>query len=99
MSLFDGLPVVDGVGSQAPEPETPYIVTIKRASTGEEIMLCNVTPPPAGAVKDAKARKLALFTLDEIPTMRSIDSSALNSIIAARRIMGWGGPVSFQGAV
>lgn len=103
MSLFDGLPIDDApvAPSRVAAPETPYLVTIKRASNGDEILLCNVVPPPAGAITEARTRKLPLFTLNEIEPMRRIaaaDPSALAGIISARRIMGWGGPITFQGA-
>ena len=78
--------------------ERPFIVTIKRASNGDEILLCNITPPPASAIEDARRRNLALFTYDEIPVMRKAaasDPRYIDHLIASRRIMGWGGLVTF----
>ena len=79
----------------------PYTVTIKQASTGALIMLCNVTPPPAGAIREARQRKVPLFTHAEIDPMRQIgaaDPSALETIIATRRTFGWGGPITYKAA-
>ena len=113
MSLFDGLPLDaydtptghaqgatgNPVAEQKqPVDQRPYIVTIKRASNGDEILLCNVTPPPAKAIAEAHRRKLALFTYDEIPAMRraaASDPRYIDNLIAARRVMGWGGPVTY----
>lgn len=99
MSLFDGIPL-------DPPPARPgitspaYVVTLKHASNGEEILLCNVSPPPEGALADARSRKLPIFTLDEIAAVRSAaadDPRTIDSIIAARRLYGWGGPITYQG--
>ncbi len=102
MSLFDGLPLdtYDVVSTRpaAKPAEIAYTVTIKRASNGEEILLCNVTPPPHGAVSEARQRKLPLFTLDEIPAMRqaaAADPGYIDILIATRRLMGWGGNITF----
>lgn len=105
MGLFDGLllePESPNTSRQvAKTAEIPYIVTIKRASNGEEILLCNITPPPAGAIAEARQRKLPLFTLAEIEPMRRLaaaDTGALDTMIKARRLMGWGGPSTFEAA-
>jgi hypothetical protein len=95
MSIFDGLPIDPPVQVAAPiSIERPYTVTIKRASNGSEIMLCSVSPPPAGALTEAKLLDLALFTFDEIPAMKHC-TAALDAIITTRRMMGWGGPITF----
>ncbi len=81
------------------QPGPPYIVTIKRASNGEEIMLCNVTPPPVAAISQAKSKGLPLFTLHEIPAMRQAadaDPRYIDNLVTLRRIMGWGGVITFQ---
>lgn len=99
MSLFDGLIEPEAPVVAPKSTERPYLVTIKQASNGAEIMLCNVSPPPAGAVLEAKRRKLPLFTLDEIPVMRqaaSADPRSIDTIIATRRTMGWGGPITYK---
>lgn len=101
MSLFDGLLLDEPVPSPRPAAvvEIPYTVTIKRASNGDEIMLCSVSPPPSWAIAEASRNKMELFTLDEIESMRRIsvaDSRALDTIIATRRLMGWGGPIRYQ---
>lgn len=92
MSLFDG--ILDQYDTPAPEPVIPAaVITIKRASTGQEILLCSATPPPASAKNEASSRKLALFTFDEIPTMRQIPAVMLEKIIHSRAVFGWGGAV------
>lgn len=111
MSLFDGLPLdaYDTPRSQArpvafPAPEAPtvqerpYTVTIKRASNGQEIMLCNISPAPANAQKLARARGLALFTFAEIGPMRQVveaDPRALDQIIAAKLAFPGSGQISY----
>lgn len=103
MSLFDGLPLE---AHDPPQPDTtpaaiPYLATITRASNGDQILLCNVTPPPAGALAEAKARNLPIFTTAEIPAMRqaaAADPATLDNLIHSRRLFGWKGPVIFQGA-
>jgi len=106
MSLFDGLlldcetiPAPKRAAARPVSTDVPYVVTIKRASNGDEIMLCNITPPPAGAIAAARSRKLPLFTFDEILAMRqagSVDPLYIDNIISARRTFGWGGVLSFQ---
>ena len=98
MSLFDNLPL-------EPPPADPIdracLITLKRASNGAEILLCNVTPPPASALAVAKGRKLPIFTYDEITAIRRAsadDPRYVDALIEARRLMGWGGPITFQGA-
>lgn len=91
MSLFDGLPL----DTYTPAPkattkpaEITYIATIKRASNGDEILLCNVTPAPAKAIAEAQRRNLPLFTIAEIPIMRQaveLDKHSLDAIIKAKR--------------
>lgn len=100
MSLFDGIPLEAYDTPQAPVQELPRcVVTIKRASNGEEILLCSVSPPPADVQKDARTRGLPLFTLAEIPTMRhaaAADPRFIDNLIAARRTFGWGGEITFS---
>lgn len=100
MSLFDGLPIEPlAVPVQPITTELPYLVTLKRASNGAEILLCNVTPPPAAALSEARSRKLPLFTYDEIDAIRRAgadDPAYVDALVEARRVMGWGGPITFQ---
>jgi hypothetical protein len=75
------------------------LITLKRASNGAEIMLCNVSPPSLQVLAAAKARKLPLFTFDEIPAIRRAgenDPQYIDALIEARRVMGWGGAITFQ---
>ena len=103
MSLFDGIPL-DGydtpVGpAQAKPAGRAYVVTLKQASNGREILICSVTPPPAAALVDAKERKLPLFTMEEINEIRlagHIDPRNIDLIIEARQVFGWGGSVTCQ---
>lgn len=77
--------------------DRPFIVTIKRASNGDEILLCTITPPPASAIADARRRKLPLFTCDEIPAMRRIaadDPRGIDILIQSRRLFDWGGVIT-----
>lgn len=104
MSLFDGILEADGIPA-APEPapvvDVPYLATIKRASNGQQILMCNVTPPPAKAIAEAKALGLPLFTFADIQTMRqagAADPKALDIIIETRRVMGYGGPIQYKAA-
>jgi len=99
LSLYDVpvTPVV--VPVPVPVVERAYTVTLKNASNGAEILLCNVSPPPTGARDEAARRKLPLFTFDEIPAIRQAaasDPRHLEFIIEARRVMGWGGPITFK---
>lgn len=84
-----------------PPDARPYLVTLKQASNGADILLCTVTPPSATAIAEAKQRNLALFTLDEIPAMRQAandDPRYIDTLIAARRLMGWGGLITHKEA-
>lgn len=47
------------------------IVTIKRTSTGEEILLCMTDPAPPEALSEAERLGLALFTPSEIPHIKA----------------------------
>lgn len=101
MSLFDGLPLDPDPAPIAAPVLTPCVITIKRASNGAEILLCSQTPPPASAIKEARSRGIALFTLDEIPAMRRAggsDPRYIDAIISARIKMGWGGAIQYQEA-
>lgn len=99
MGLFDGIPLdADPAPAPAVKQLPACIMTIKRASTGTEILLCSVSPPPVSARDEAKRRKLPLFTLDEIPAMRRIDPQALDTLITARLLMGWGGSITYTEA-
>lgn len=105
MSLFDGIleqyntPQADPVPAPVQvKDQRPYVVTLKQASNGAEILLCNVTPPPAAALAEARAMKLPLFTFDEIPAMRqaaAADPGYIDALLTARRAFGWGGPITF----
>lgn len=105
MSLFDGIPLdyedPQPVASAKPA-EPSYLLTIKRASNGQEILICSVTPPPAKAITEAAQRNLALFVLDEIDAIRKAaadgGSHAVDIIIETRRVMGFGGPIEYREA-
>jgi hypothetical protein len=99
VSLFDGIPLdYEDLQPVAPVKvaEPAYMLTIKSASTGQKIMLCNVTPPPSKAIAEAKAQGLALFVFDEVEAIRKAaadgGSHAVDIIIAVRLQMGYGGP-------
>lgn len=106
MSLFDGIPL----DYEDPKPaapvkpsifDRPYLLTIKRASNGQEILLCSVTPPPAKAIAEAAQRGLALFVFDELDAIRkaaTADPKAVDIIIESRRVMGYGGPIEYKAA-
>lgn len=101
MSLFDGIPLDydEPQPVAAPKSEPAYLLTIKRASNGQEIMLCTVSPPPASAITDAAKRGLALFVTAEIEAMRQIaadDPHAIDIIIETRRVMGFGAPIEYR---
>ena len=105
MSLFDGIPLA----YEDPQPVAPakpaepaYLLTIKRASNGQEILICSVTPPPAAARQEAADQGKALFVLDEIEAIRRAaadgGSHAVDIIIETRRVMGFGGPIEYRRA-
>ena len=104
MSLFDGIPLDY---EEAPRPAAPasrpvelqYLLTVRRASNGQEILLCNITPPPPAAIAEAARRGLALFVFDEIDAIRKAaadDPRAVELIIETRRVMGYGGPIEYR---
>lgn len=105
MTLFDGIPLP----YEEPQPMAPvkvddpaYLLTIKQASNGKQIMLCSVNPPPSKAIADAKAQGLALFVFDEVDAIRRAaadgGSHAVDLIIETRRVMGFGGPIEHRRA-
>lgn len=103
MSLFDGIPLdYEDLQPVAPaKPAEPdYLLTIKRASNGQDILLCNVTPPPVKAIAEAAQRDLALFVFDEVAAIRKAaavgGSHAIDLIIETRRVMGFGGPIEYR---
>lgn len=105
MSLFDGIPLdyeeLPAAATPAAKPvELQWMLTIRRASNGQEILLCNITPPPAAAIAEAARRGLAFFVLDEIEAIRKAaadgDSHAVDIIIETRRVMGYGGPIEYK---
>lgn len=69
LSLFD-VPVAP-VADCPPKPvDLSALVRIRQISTGQQILLCTVSPAPATALAEAKRLDLPLFTADEIPNMR-----------------------------
>jgi len=107
VSLFDGIPL--DYEEAPPRPAAPasrpvelqYLLTIRRASNGQEILLCNITPPPPSAIAEAAQRDLALFVFDEIEAIRKVaadDPRAVELIIETRRVMGYGGPIEYRRA-
>ena len=105
MSLFDGIPLDYEEPPAAAKPaakpvELQWLLTVRRASNGQEILLCNITPPPAAATAEAGRRGLALFVLDEIEAIRKAaadgGSHAVDIIIETRRVMGYGGPIEYK---
>lgn len=105
MSLFDGIPLP----YEEPQPVAPakpaepsYLLTIRRASNGQEVLLCSVNPPPASAIAEAAKLDKALFVYDEIPALRLAaadgGSHAVDIIIETRRVMGFGGPIEHRRA-
>jgi len=51
--------------------EACQLVTIKRTSTGEEILLCMADPAPPEALAEAEKLGMALFTPSEIPHIKA----------------------------
>lgn len=101
MSLFDGIPLDYEEPTPASKPvELKWQISVSRASNGQEILLCNTTPPPPAAIAEAAQRGLALFVLDEIGAIRKAaadgGSHAVDIIIEARRLMGYGGPIDYK---
>lgn len=104
MSLFDGIPLdyedPQPVAAPVKAAEPAYLLTIKQASNGQQIMLCNVTPPPASAIVEAGKQGLALFVFEEIAAIRKAAETggrhAVDIIIETRRVMGYGGPITCQ---
>jgi len=105
VSLFDGIPL----DYEEPQPVAPakpaepaYLLTIKRASNGQEILICSVTPPPASAISEAAKQGKALFVFDEVEAIRRAaadgGTNAVDIIIEARRVMGFGGPIQYRRA-
>lgn len=105
MSLFDGIPLdyEEPAKTEAPASkpvELQWLISVCRASNGQEILVCNITPPPAAAIEEAAKRGLALFVLDEIQAIRRAaadgGSHAVDLIIETRRVMGYGGPIEYK---
>jgi hypothetical protein len=96
MSLFDS--ISEPVPAQH-IPEPAFMVTLKPASNGVEILLCNVTPPPEAVIIEARSRKLPLFTFADISAMRQAgadDPRYVDALIETRRVMGWGGAITYR---
>ncbi len=93
MSLFDGIldqydTPAEPVPVSVPDVDIPFTVTIKMASNGQRIMICSTDPAPRTAINEARKEGVALFTLAEIPLMKSAvaaDPRFLDHIIAAKR--------------
>lgn len=107
MSLFDGIPLdyeePPAAAAPAAKPvERQWLLTVRRVSNGQEILVCNITPPPAAAIAEAAKLGLALFVLDEIQAIRRAAAdggSHAVDIIIASRLIGYGAPIEYHSLV
>lgn len=103
LDKFDtpGLPPIQGPDSEQPFVDPYKLYTIKRTSTGEEILLCSEQPPPSEVVQEAIKLNLPLFTLAEITHMKqaaTADPAIIEHIIAVKLAFPGCTILRFQGA-
>jgi hypothetical protein len=86
LSLFDvPVPVVVAAAPLVAAVQG-YLVTMRQTRSGKDIMVCTVHPAPAGAIAEAAAKKLPLFTGPEIRIMATCLPEMVDHILEAKRV-------------